>query len=407
MNNPTKRVMSDKKKKILLSAISVFSEKGFRESTISDLAKKVKIGEATVYNHFRNKDEILLSIPLLFIHEFSVSMDEQLGGIRKPEEKLQRYIWHYLWWCQKHKDFVRVFVLEINPHPNYCHSEAYGLNKEFTKLPETILEEGKKTGHFREGIDPRIFRKFLIGAIDYLFLTTIVFGRPFHPLDDYDDLMEAVFSAIVQDDKVPSGGMEEVEEKRERVLLAAEEILSKKSFSQTSIAEIAKRARVADGTIYEYFENKEALLFSIFEKRMQEFTEVFDETISPEKPGTKLKHILWHFLNWVQSRREWALVYYREIVHNPRFYTSDKHHALREYDNKLIVIFEEGRKKGVFRNDLKIHLFRALVTGPIHALGYSWAAFQRKYDLINDLDGLYDLVHRAVKFRPGQIRTLE
>jgi len=80
---------------------------------------------------------------------------------------------------------------------------------------------------------------------------------------------------------------------------------------------------------------------------------------------------------------------------------------LREYDNKLVEIFEEGREKWALRNDLKIHLFRALITGPIHALGYSWAAFQREYDLINDLDGLYDLVHRAVEFRPGQLRTLQ
>jgi len=79
---------------------------------------------------------------------------------------------------------------------------------------------------------------------------------------------------------------------------------------------------------------------------------------------------------------------------------------LREYDNKLIKIFE-GRKKGAFRNDLKIDLFRALVTGPIHALGYSCAAFQREYDLVNDLDELYDLVHRAVKFRPRQSRLLQ
>ena len=407
MNDSTEHILSDKKARVLRSAISVFSEKGFRKSTISDLASNARIGEATIYNHFKNKEEILLSIPLLFGHEFRLGMEEQLRGIRKPREKLQRYIWYYLWWSQKHQDFVRVFVLEIKPHPNYSHSEVYALNQEVTKFTESILEEGKRAGQFREEIDPRIFRNFLTGTVDYLFLTTIVFGRPFRPLDDYDHLMDAVFSAIAKDHRVQSGEIEEVEEKRERVLIAAEEILSKKSFSKTSIAEIAKKAGVADGTIYEYFDNKEALLFSIFEKRMREFTDVFDETISPEKPETKLKHILLHFLNWVQTRREWAQVYYREIVHNPRFYASDKHRTLRAYDNKLVEIFEEGKKKGAFRNDLKTYLFRALVTGPIHALSFSWAEFQREYDLINDLDGLYDLVYRAVKFRPVQIGPLE
>ena len=112
-------ISNDKKIRIIETAIRVFARKGFRSSTISDLAKEARMGEATIYNHFRNKEEILLSIPLKYFHDFITSNEEHLEGIKNPEEKLRKYIWQYLWWSQKHKEFIKVLLLEVQPNHHY------------------------------------------------------------------------------------------------------------------------------------------------------------------------------------------------------------------------------------------------------------------------------------------------
>jgi|GEM_PF-4582447 len=56
-------------------------------------------------------------------------------------------------------------------------------------------------------------------------------------------------------------------------------------FYDTTISEIARKAGVADGTIYEYFKNNEDLLFSIFQKRMNTFSDTFDEALAPQPAG--------------------------------------------------------------------------------------------------------------------------
>ena len=57
-------------------------------------------------------------------------------------------------------------------------------------------------------------------------------------------------------------------EKRQRILDAALRIFAERGFYTAKVSEVARAAGVADGTIYLYFENKDDLLISLFEDRM-------------------------------------------------------------------------------------------------------------------------------------------
>ncbi len=64
---------------------------------------------------------------------------------------------------------------------------------------------------------------------------------------------------------------EKVADKEEAIVAVAYEMIAAKGFARTTIAEIARKANVAEGTVYLYFENKEALasaVLSAFYKRL-------------------------------------------------------------------------------------------------------------------------------------------
>ena len=260
-----------------------------------------------------------------------------------------------------------------------------------------ILKDGTKKGFFRADINPQLFSNFLTGTIHRLFLTRILFHRPFEVLDDFDDVAGAIVAAIKRDEAISTIDISEVEEKKERILLAAEELFSTKMFYETTISEIARKAHVADGTIYEYFKNKEDLLFSDFARQMNEFTDIFDETICSKKPETKLRFILWHYLTFVQNHRQWARVYIKDLIPNPRFYQSPQYEPMKAYDSKLALIFEEGQRKNVFKKDLKMYLFRALLLGTLDQICAHWVMMQKEDHLIVLLDDFYELVFNAIK----------
>jgi TetR/AcrR family fatty acid metabolism transcriptional regulator len=76
-------------------------------------------------------------------------------------------------------------------------------------------------------------------------------------------------------------------EKYYRIINAATKVFAKKGFYQAKVSEIAKEAKVADGTIYLYFENKDSILIRLFEEQMKRVLDNMREQISKEKDAVK------------------------------------------------------------------------------------------------------------------------
>jgi AcrR family transcriptional regulator len=73
---------------------------------------------------------------------------------------------------------------------------------------------------------------------------------------------------IIQDDEAMKDSLQEqlMAARRTHILEAAVKVFAAKGFHSTTIKDIAREAGIADGTIYNYFENKSALLLGIFER---------------------------------------------------------------------------------------------------------------------------------------------
>ena len=86
-------------------------------------------------------------------------------------------------------------------------------------------------------------------------------------------------------------------DKKTRILEAARYIFAENGYEKTTMLQIAKAADVATGTIYEYFENKEVLFFSIAAERY----EVFDKELKIHLSGIKsafdrIRKYIWFYL---------------------------------------------------------------------------------------------------------------
>ncbi len=69
--------------------------------------------------------------------------------------------------------------------------------------------------------------------------------------------------------------------KYEQIIEAAVDVIAENGYYNSQVSKIAKRAGVADGTIYLYFNNKEDVLISVFEEKMGQFiSNIKDELTS-------------------------------------------------------------------------------------------------------------------------------
>src|SRR5256885_15696648 len=97
--------------------------------------------------------------------------------------------------------------------------------------------------------------------------------------------------AVWKDPRDPPGGHVQAKtkenDKRARILDAAIRVFAERGFHSATVAEIARAAGVADGTIYLYFKGKDDLLLRLFDEKMNELLAEVKAAVAQERtaPG--------------------------------------------------------------------------------------------------------------------------
>lgn len=170
--------------------------------------------------------------------------------------------------------------------------------------------------------------------------------------------------------------------KRERILQAAIRIFSQKGFFNSRVSEIARAAGVADGTIYLYFKNKDDLLISLFEEKMGEV--VADVKARVEAGGDALSRLRIFIDNHMGLLvREAGLIEVIQIELRQSNKFMKEYVPLRflEYLDVLGGILEQGKREGIFREDINVTLARRAIFGALDEISLAYVlSRKKKYD---------------------------
>jgi TetR/AcrR family fatty acid metabolism transcriptional regulator len=171
--------------------------------------------------------------------------------------------------------------------------------------------------------------------------------------------------------------------RRESIIQAAIEVFSKKDFQTASISEIAQRASIADGTIYQYFRSKEDLFFSIPIEKTKEFCsqlELHLEGISGAI--NKIRKFVWYFLYFFKTNPEYGRILLLEMRVSKSFVKTETYDFLKQSVSQVMNIIIEGQNEGVIRQDTDIYILRHLILGILEHMVCRWLLKGEKYDLL-------------------------
>jgi TetR/AcrR family fatty acid metabolism transcriptional regulator len=142
-------------------------------------------------------------------------------------------------------------------------------------------------------------------------------------------------------------------EKRARILDAAIRVFARKGFFSAKVAEIAAEAGVADGTIYLYFKNKDDLLISLFEERMDALLGGMRAAIEGVEPGpAKLDACADYLVRFAREHPELMEVFTVEVRQSTKFMKEYSNPKFKEYLEVWAGIIAEGQAQGRFRADV-------------------------------------------------------
>jgi len=181
--------------------------------------------------------------------------------------------------------------------------------------------------------------------------------------------------------------------KRERILRAATDVFARTGYFNAKVADIARTAGVADGTIYLYFDGKEDLLISIFRDHIRNYLQSLERDLGQSnRPAERIRIAIRHHLESLGSDRALAVVAQVELRHSLKFMTLLSHQEVADYLNILRKTVEQGQAEGVFRRTLHPQLVAKSIFGVLDEMVTSWVLSEKIYDLAAQAEPIADLV---------------
>lgn len=168
-------------------------------------------------------------------------------------------------------------------------------------------------------------------------------------------------------------------DKYQKIIQAATHVFASKGFYNSKVADIAKEADVADGTIYLYFKNKDDLLISIFETSIDGFIHSVETTIQDTKnPIEKLHQFIRLHLALVQDNQDIAQVLQIELRQSSKFMKEYAATRFREYLDVIAKIIEEGQQQELFKKELNPMILKRAIFGAIDEMALEWVLMKKK-----------------------------
>ena len=222
----TQKKSETRKGQILNAAERTFARKGFQEATISDVAREAGVSDATIYEYFPSKEELLFSIPGETARRAKKDIENILNHVRGATNKIRSIIYSYFSFYQGHPDYASVAMLILKQNRKFLETKAYRDVQELSRVLLHVIEEGIASGEFRSDSNPYLIRSTILGAIEHLLIRSILLGKPKDIIQFVDPLTDLIIDGIRQesqgqkwnisvavtplegthDDKVPSKG---------------------------------------------------------------------------------------------------------------------------------------------------------------------------------------------------------
>jgi TetR/AcrR family fatty acid metabolism transcriptional regulator len=180
--------------------------------------------------------------------------------------------------------------------------------------------------------------------------------------------------------------------KRDAILRAAIDVFAERGYFNAQVADVARAADVAAGTVYLYFRSKDDLLVSIFEKIMRERLAQGRAAVADiADPAERLRQFARLHLGMLGRDRNLAIVFQVELRQSVKFMERFSSTLLRDYLGQIRSAIEDGQSAGVFRRSMNPTAAAKVFFGALDEMATNWILSRRRRQLEADADLVVDI----------------
>ena len=198
-------IMTDKnrpktrKDRIMDAALRIFAEKGFQNATITEISKAAGVSEATIYEYFGTKEDLLFAIPEKITNDTFEESSKVIPYIKGVEGKIRAILLFYVKLYQSNPNYSALVLLQLMSNRRFRQTPAHAAIRTSAHTLLDCIREGIADGTFKKDSNPYLIRSMFMGTIEHLFIHWHMQGMPKKKpgiADMLDALLETVFDGI-------------------------------------------------------------------------------------------------------------------------------------------------------------------------------------------------------------------
>ena len=185
-----------KKREIALSCKELILENGINKLTVSQVAKSAGIGKGTVYEYFKNKDEIVFELVNILMQEHNEIKKKKLLNVSSTKEKVKVFFDFFyndedFELRELYKDLTAITLINKNKNMIIFQTECFEV---YVNWIEKIMEEGVAKKELT--IDSKELIMGLFAYTQGIFIMSVITNSVENLKDEINSQIDTLFTLM-------------------------------------------------------------------------------------------------------------------------------------------------------------------------------------------------------------------
>ena len=183
-----KMEFNDKQLQIIETAEKLFADKGFKGTSVRDIAEEAGINVAMISYYFGSKEQLMEAIFEVRIGSVQMRLEDLLkDDSMTPIQKINMLIDEHVERVSQKESFYKIMITEqlINKNPVVIHA-VNQLKIRNAELVGQLIKDGQKKGVFKKKVDLVLMLNTLVGTVSHTMMNKDYY-REFYSLQSVSD----------------------------------------------------------------------------------------------------------------------------------------------------------------------------------------------------------------------------
>jgi TetR/AcrR family fatty acid metabolism transcriptional regulator len=186
--------------------------------------------------------------------------------------------------------------------------------------------------------------------------------------------------------------------KPQQIIEAAIRVFARTGYYNSRVADIAREAGIASGTIYLYFRTKDEILVTLFREKMAAWVAHVQREIAGEPDAVaKIRRLVALHFRVLEDEPDLAEVVQVELRQGQKFFRGASAQEVSAYFELIGSVLLEGVEAGLIRPDLPVKVATKVLFGAMDQVATSWVLGRRSHRLSDSAESVASIFLEGVR----------